>query len=113
VSVSGASMSQKGPAIFQEPGSFIKVQFQAQEIFNVCLILEFEVKLLKLIKFYSFFNKKYFFYIDLCRGLALEELKAFCKIKQLNQTKKRKQRILQNMTVSGSGNCTFLKISWA
>jgi hypothetical protein len=42
-------MSQKGPAIFQEPESFQKVQFQAQEIFNVCLILEFEVKFLRLI----------------------------------------------------------------
>jgi hypothetical protein len=36
-----------------------------------------------------------------------------CKIEQFNQTKKRKQRILQKMSVSGSINCTFLKISWA
>jgi hypothetical protein len=47
--VSGASMSPKGPALFQEPESFKKVQFQAQEIFKFCLILEFEVKLLKLV----------------------------------------------------------------
>jgi hypothetical protein len=41
VSVSGASMSQTGPALFHEPESFKKVQFQAQDI---CLILELEVK---------------------------------------------------------------------
>ena len=49
MSVSGASMSQKGPVLFQEPESFKKVQFQAKEIFNFCLILEFENKLLRLI----------------------------------------------------------------
>jgi hypothetical protein len=49
MSVSGASMSQKGPAIFQEPECIKKGQFQSQEIFNFCLILEFEIKLLSLI----------------------------------------------------------------
>ena len=39
-------MSQKVTALFQEPQSFENVQFQAQEIFNFYLILEFEVKLL-------------------------------------------------------------------
>jgi hypothetical protein len=64
VSVSGALTSQKGPAIFQKPESFKKVQFQAQEIFNVCLVLEFEVKLI--------FNKKMFFKVNLCSGFALD-----------------------------------------
>ena len=48
MSVSGASMTQKGSALFQAPESFKKVQFHAQEIFNFCLILEFDVKLLRL-----------------------------------------------------------------
>jgi hypothetical protein len=43
ISVSWASVSQKGPALFQEPESFKKVQFQ--EIINFGLILELEVKL--------------------------------------------------------------------
>ena len=42
-------MSQKGPALFQEPERFQKVQFKAQEIFINYLILEFDVKLLALL----------------------------------------------------------------
>jgi hypothetical protein len=60
MSVSGASMSQKGPVLFQEPGSIKRVQFQAQENVYFCLILELEVKLLKLMEFYSFYDNKCF-----------------------------------------------------
>ena len=42
-------MSQKGPALFQEPESIKKVQFKAQEIFNFCLIQEFQLKRLELL----------------------------------------------------------------
>ena len=45
MSVSVALMSPKGAALFQEPENFHNVQ--AQEIFNSCFILEFEVKLFK------------------------------------------------------------------
>ena len=34
LSVSRVSMTQKGPALFQEPESFKKVQFKAQENLN-------------------------------------------------------------------------------
>ena len=37
-------MSQKGPALFQEPESIKKVQIKVQEIFNFCLLQEFEFK---------------------------------------------------------------------
>ena len=46
LSVSWAWKSKKGSALFQEPESFKKVQFQAQDIFNCWLNLLFGVRLL-------------------------------------------------------------------
>jgi hypothetical protein len=82
------SMSQKGPAFFREPESFKKVQFQAQEICNICLTLEFEYKLFGLLNKLILILKYLFTYSSLrlewilSRG-SLWLNSVFCKVPEI------------------------------